>query len=97
MDNKAAFKQKFQAQLEEWKADFDKLKAETKGAYAEGQLAGSKEAKEIDGKMEEAKSLLSKLEQAGEKDFEAIKAEIEKSWNAIQGVWANFKRESKKV
>lgn len=97
MDNKTAFKQKLQAQLEEWKADFNKLKAETKGAYAEGQLEGSKEAKELDSKMKEAKGLLAKLEESGEKDWDSLKMKMEKSWNSIQHVLENFKSKSNNI
>lgn len=96
MDTKDALKQKLISQYEEWKADFDKLKAETKGAFAEGQLEGSQEAQEVESKMEEAKSLIDKIENANEDDIEQLKSKAESQLdgfkNAFESLKAKFKQ-----
>jgi len=43
MNEKELFKQKFQAQLDEWKADIAKLKAKASGAEADVQIAINKQ------------------------------------------------------
>ncbi|WKK79696.1 sll1863 family stress response protein [Marivirga arenosa] len=89
MDTKDALKQKIFSQYEEWKADFDKLKAETKGAYAEGQLEASPEGKELESKMEEAREILDKIENADEKDWEELKSKAE---DQLEGIKSSFEK-----
>ncbi|WP_296620735.1 hypothetical protein [Marivirga sp.] len=91
MDTTDALKQKLTSQVEEWKADFDKLKAETKGAYAEGQLEGSQEAKELDSKIDEAKTLINKVENANEEDLEELKATAENKLDGLKNAFQNLK------
>jgi len=89
MDTKDALKQKIFSQYEEWKADFDKLKAEAKGAYAEGQLEASPEGKELESKMEEAREILDKIENADEKDWEELKSKAE---DQLEGIKSSFEK-----
>ena len=91
MDTKEALKQKVISKYEEWKADFEKLEAETKGAYAEGQLEGSKEAKDIELRMEEAKSLISKIQNANDEDVEELKATVNKQLAGFEEVFKKLK------
>lgn len=79
MDTKDALKLKLVSKFEEWKADFDKLKAETKGAYAEGLLEGSADAEmeELESRMDETKALLDKLESSNKEKWEELKANAE--------------------
>jgi multidrug efflux pump subunit AcrA (membrane-fusion protein) len=91
MDTKDALKQKLVSQYEEWKADFDKLKAETKGAYAEGQLEGSQEAKDLQSKMDEAKSFINKLENANEEDIEELKSKAENQLDGLKNALQNLR------
>ncbi len=91
MDNKEAFKQKLSAKLEEYKADFEKLKAQTKGAYAEGQLEGSEEGKTIRAKMEEAKSKLKEFEENSDEKWEDLKTDMEKTWSGLQNSFDKLK------
>jgi len=91
MDTKDALKQKLVSQYEEWKADFDKLKAETKGAYAEGQLEGSQEAKELESKMDEARTLIDKLENTDESDLKEIKSKAENQLDVFKNAFDKLK------
>jgi flagellar biosynthesis/type III secretory pathway protein FliH len=91
MDTKEALKQRITSQYQEWKADFDKLKAETKGAYAEGQLEGSKEANELESKMDEVKAFLAKLENENEEDLEKLKNEAESQLEGFKNSFQNLK------
>jgi predicted transposase YdaD len=95
MDTKDALKQKLVSQYEEWKADLSKLKAETKGAYAEGQLEGSQEAQDIESKMDEAKAFISKIENANEEDIEELKSKAENQLEGLKNAFENLKSKFK--
>jgi predicted transposase YdaD len=95
MNTKDALKQKVVSQYEEWKADFDKLKAETKGAYAEGQLEGSREGQELESKMDEAKAFISKIENANDADIKELKSKVENQLDALNQAFKNFKSKFK--
>jgi len=91
MDTKDALKQKLVSQYEEWKADFDKFKAETKGAFAEGQLEGSPEAKELESKMDEAQTLIDQLEKTDESDLKEIKSKAENQLDGFKNAFEKLK------
>ncbi|SMG33473.1 hypothetical protein SAMN05661096_02115 [Marivirga sericea] len=91
MDTKDALKQKIVSQYDEWKADFEKLKAETKGAYAEGQLEGSQEAQELESKMEEAQAFINRIENANEEDIEDLKSKAENQLDGLKSAFKNLK------
>ncbi|WKV10841.1 hypothetical protein [Marivirga harenae] len=91
MDTKDALKQKLVSQYEEWKADFNKLKAETKGAYAEGQLEGSKEAKELESNMDKIEAFIDKLENANEEDVQELKSKADGQLDGLKSAWQNLK------
>ncbi|HET8859722.1 hypothetical protein [Marivirga sp.] len=95
MDTKNALKQKLVSQYEEWKADFKKLKAETKGAYAEGQLEGSQEAKDLESKMDEVKGFIDKVENANEDDIENLKSKVENQIDGLKNAFQKLKNKFK--
>jgi SPX domain protein involved in polyphosphate accumulation len=95
MDTKDALKQKLISQFEGWKADFDKLKAETKGAYAEGQLEGSQEAKELESNMDKAKAFIDQLENANQEDVEELKRQAESQMDGLKNAFQNLKSKFK--
>lgn len=84
MDNREAFTQKLNAKLEEYKAEFDKLKAQTKGAYAQGQIEGSEEGKTIKAKIEKAKLRLKEFEDSKEEKWEVLKDDMERIWDDLR-------------
>ncbi|KHE91831.1 MAG: hypothetical protein K8F52_03055 [Candidatus Scalindua rubra] len=47
MDDKELYQQKKQAQLDEWKAEIDKLKAKASGASADVQLEMNKQSRRL--------------------------------------------------
>lgn len=95
MDNKEAFKQKLNSKLEEFKADFDKVKARAKGAYAEGQLekGREKQEEELENSIKEARLQLAKLEASGEDKWEELKSEIEDHWEDLKARLARLEKQ----
>lgn len=84
MNDRELYQQKKQAQLDEWKAGVDKLKAQASSASADAQLEMNKHIKTLEGKMEEGKSKLSEFAKAGEDTFESVKKGVESAWDSTK-------------
>lgn len=84
MSDKELYQQKKQAQLDEWRAEVDKLKAKASGASADAQLEMNKQIKTLESKIEEGKTKLSQLAEAGEDAWEAIKDGVESAWDSLK-------------
>jgi chromosome segregation ATPase len=84
MKDKELYQQKKQAQLDEWKAEIDKLKAKASGASADAQLGMNKQIKALETKIEENKAKLSELAKAGEDAWESIKEGMDSAWDSMK-------------
>jgi septal ring factor EnvC (AmiA/AmiB activator) len=87
MNNKELYHQKKQAQLDEWKAELDKLKAKASGASADAQLELNKQIKALEEKLGEGKSRLAEIADASEDAWESIQHGVESAWDSMK---ANF-------
>lgn len=83
MRMKEAYKKKLQAQLDEWSAEIDRLKAKSNKAQADAQLEYYKEIDELRSMQEGARSKLSKLKKAGDDAWEELTAGIDNAWDSI--------------
>jgi len=84
MSEKELYRQKYQAQLDGWKADVAKLKARAAGAKADAQIEMNKHIKELDHKMHEAGAKLSELAAASEERWDAVRKNVETTWDALK-------------
>lgn len=84
MTDKELYQQKKQAQLDEWRAEVDKLKARASGASADAQLKMNKQIKALESKIEEGKTKLSRLAEASEDAWESIKDGVESAWDSLK-------------
>lgn len=84
MNDKELYRQKYQAQLDEWKADVAKLKARAAGAKADAQIEMNRHLKDLDHKIQEAAAKLSELAAAGEEGWDAVRKNVEKTWDALK-------------
>jgi chromosome segregation ATPase len=96
MNEKELYQQKKQAQLDEWKAEVDKLKAKASGASADAQLELKKQIKVLEGKLEEGKTNLAEIADAREDAWESIKEGMESAWDSMKSAFndaaAKFKK-----
>jgi hypothetical protein len=83
MGMKEAYEKKLQAQLDEWGAEIDKLKAKADKAEADAQLDYYKEIEELRTNQEVANKKLSELKEASEDAWEDLKAGIESAWDSL--------------
>lgn len=84
MSNKEAYKQKVRAQLDEWKAEADKLRAKIKKNQADKKIDSSKYLDELKVKQQEARAKLKQLEDSGEDAWEDIKSGLEKATSELK-------------
>ncbi len=95
MSMKETYEQKLQAQLDEWGAEINKLKARADGAEADIQLEYYKKIEELRTMQESATNKLSKLKDAGDDAWEDLKAGIDSAWdslgNAVKSAASRFK------
>ena len=96
MTDKELYQQKRQAQLDEWKAEIDKLKAKAAGASADTQLELDRQIKDLEGKIEEGKSKLSELAEAGEDAWESVKEGVEQAWDSLKSAVSDAAAKLKK-
>lgn len=83
MSMKESYEKKLQAQLDEWSADIDKLKARADKAEANVQIAYYKQVDELRSLQKTASQKLADLKDAGDDAWEELKASIEKTWDKL--------------
>lgn len=90
MGMKEAYEKKLQAQLDEWGADIDKLKAKADSAEADVQLEYYKEIEKLRSLQDAAVDKLIKLKDASDDAWEDLKAGIESTWDSLGNVLSSF-------
>jgi len=85
MDNRRkAYEEKIDAQLKEWNAQIDLLKAKADKAKAEAKIDYYKTIDALQHKQEEARAKLKELKAAGDEAWEDVKKGAEKAWAEIK-------------
>jgi hypothetical protein len=84
MNDRDLHRQKYQAQLDEWKADVAKLKAKAAAAKVDARIEMNKHLEELDHKMHEAAGRLGELAAAGEEKWDGAKKNVETTWAALK-------------
>ncbi|MFN2323263.1 MAG: coiled coil domain-containing protein [Trueperaceae bacterium] len=69
MSDKELEKQKTQAQLDEWRAEVDKLDAQARGASADAQIELNEQIEALQSKIDEGKSKLGALVEKVKESF----------------------------
>ncbi|MDX1795504.1 MAG: coiled coil domain-containing protein [Hydrogenovibrio sp.] len=84
MSKKDAYENKLRAQLEEWRAEIDLLKAKAHKAEANLQIDYYQKIEELNASMETARKKLSELEDASGGAWEDIKIGLENAWDDLE-------------
>lgn len=96
MNEKELYQQKRQAQLDEWRAEVDKLKAKASGASADAQLELNREIEALEGRIEQGRVKIAELAAASDDAWESIKDGVESAWDsmksAVSDAAAKFKK-----
>ena len=91
MNNKEAYIKKFEAQLDEWKADITKLRAKADKADAEMQIKYNEQIDQIHEKEKQAQAQLASMKKAGEDSWEDLKAGLEQAGNSLKEAFSSIK------
>jgi hypothetical protein len=99
MSEREFYREKLQAQLDEWKADVARLRARAAGATADAQVEMGKHVAELEKSMHEAGARLAELAAAGEGAWDSARKNAESTWDALRAgvsaAAAKFKEEGK--
>ena len=77
MDEKELYRQKQEAQLNQWKAEVDKLKAQAEEASADTQIEMKQKIEELEGRIEEGRSKMTQLAEAGGDAWDSVQREVD--------------------
>ena len=94
-DKRKAYEEKFDAQLKEWSAQLDLLKAKADNARADAKIEYNKAIDVLKHKQDDAATKLRELKSSSDEAWEDIKTGAEKVWaevkNAYHGASSRFK------
>jgi len=79
-----AYEEKFEAQLKEWSAQIDLLKAKADKAKANAKIEYYSTIEALQRKRDLAKAKLQELKSAGDGTWENLKAGAEKTWGEVK-------------
>ncbi len=84
MKDRELYQEKLRAQLDEWKAELEKLKAKAAGASADVQFKMRPEIEKAERRLEEGKKKLSKLAEASDEAWESVRESVESAWGSLK-------------
>ena len=83
-DKRKAYEEKLDAQMKEWNAQIDLLKAKADKAKAEAKIEYYKTIEAVQRKQNDAAAKLRELKTAGDDAWEDIKTGAEKAWAEVK-------------
>ena len=83
MNDKELYQQKKQAQIDEWRAEVDKLKAKASAMSADAQMKFNDEINALEAQIEKGKSQLGEISNASAEAWESLTAGVESAWDSI--------------
>jgi hypothetical protein len=85
--DRKAYETKLDAQLAQWGADLDVLKAQARRAEVDAMITYDKALDALQRKHDEAGARLAQLKAASDETWEAVKAGTEKSWHELKAMF----------
>jgi len=80
---KKEYEKKLQAQLDEWSAEIDKLKAQAEGEKADKKIEYYEQIDKLKSMKASANEKLTELQNASDDAWEDLKAGIENAWSSL--------------
>lgn len=91
MNNKQAYEKKLQAQLEEWSADIDRLKAKATDLEGDAQLEYNRKIERLQAMREAAGERLDELRKAGDDAWDDLKGGVDEAWTELEAAFLKAK------
>ena len=86
-DKRKAYEEKLEAQVKEWNAQLELLKAKAGNAKADAKIEYYKTIEALQSKQNEAKAKLRELKTAGDEAWEDLKTGAEKAWAEVKAAY----------
>ncbi|KIH75577.1 hypothetical protein SAMN05660860_00300 [Geoalkalibacter ferrihydriticus] len=90
-EKKEAYRRKIEAQLEEWNAEFDVLKARAKKAGAESQMKFDQQIEELKKRRENVRERLKELQKSSDEAWHKMRDGIDKAVAELKSAWDKAK------
>ena len=90
MSQKDAYVQKINAQLDEWKAKLDVVKAKAKNKGADSRIDYEKKADELDEKLAALREKRDELKKSAEDNWDQIRQKAEKQMEDVKSTLASL-------
>ena len=90
MTNREAYLKKLEAQLDEWSAELEKLKAKGKEASADLSIKYNRQVEEFGQKMDAARSHAKTLKEASDDAWEDMKGGAEAAWSELKDAFGEI-------
>lgn len=94
MADKEIYEKKLQAQLDEWKAEMEKLQAKARGASADAQAEYDEQVKKLRAHRDEMAQQMKKLNDASGDAWEDVRKGVDSAWDsmseAMKSAWNRF-------
>ena len=87
LENRKAYESKLDAQLAQWKADIDVLKAKAKRAEVDARVSYDKIIDALEAAHDKAGHQLRNLQAASDDAWESLKASTDKTWIEFKSVF----------
>jgi multidrug resistance efflux pump len=94
-DKRKAYEEKLDAQLAEWNAQIDLLRAKADKAKADAKIEYLKTIDSLQHKQDAAKAKLHELKTAGDEAWEDLKTGAGKAWNEVEAAFHEAKSKFK--
>jgi hypothetical protein len=89
MSEKELYQQRKRAQLDQWEAEVDKLKAKASVASADAQLKLNEGIEALEGKIEQGKAKLAEIADASDDAWESAKEGVDSTWDALKSAFSD--------
>jgi hypothetical protein len=83
MNEKEAYERQLQAQLDEWNAEINKLKAKAAKAEADAQIESVRYIEELERQQQKAQEKLRELQKSSEDAWNDLKVGLDSAWRNL--------------
>jgi len=84
MNEKELHERKLQAQLDEWQAEVERLRAQATSASADAQLTLNERIEALQRKIDDGKTKLEAAADVGEDTWASVKDRVESAWDSAK-------------
>lgn len=89
MENKELYRQKLQAQLDEWSAELDVIRAKAAKAGAEKKIELNKQIEDLEARLASGKAKVGELAEATDDAWDSVKEGVDTAWESLRSAFSD--------